>query len=170
MPNPIILTTHSFASTRFYSSSASILPRPVFRGVCISSDVGPVCECRNIDWHGKFCHIGEHIGSVGSAKYKWASGMKLWVQNVSRKFFVILCVVYSVQNVHDLFSTKWMCQCWVWVQYVLHWISTKCLSTKCSSLVQLWVQNVCTNVLLFMSGGGGTGWQLLDIIMTEAKI
>ena len=75
MPNPIILTTHSFASTRFYSSLASISHRPVFRGVCISSDVGPVCECRNIDWHGKFCHIGEckmfvQIVSVMGSQYK----------------------------------------------------------------------------------------------------
>merc|ERR1719458_752404 len=27
------------------------------RGVCISADSGAVCECRNIDWEGEFCHI-----------------------------------------------------------------------------------------------------------------
>ena len=31
-----------------------------FQGVCISADSGAVCECRNIDWEGEFCHIGEH--------------------------------------------------------------------------------------------------------------
>ena len=27
--------------------------------MCISADSGAVCECRNIDWEGEFCHIGE---------------------------------------------------------------------------------------------------------------
>ena len=31
----------------------------LFQGVCISADSGAVCECRNIDWEGEFCHIGE---------------------------------------------------------------------------------------------------------------
>jgi len=34
------------------------------KGVCISSDVGPVCECRNIDWEGQFCHIEKPPVSV----------------------------------------------------------------------------------------------------------
>ena len=39
----------------------------LFQGVCISADSGAVCECRNIDWEGEFCHIGEldldaHVG------------------------------------------------------------------------------------------------------------
>ena len=36
----------------------------MFQGVCISADSGPVCECRNIDWQGEFCQIGQYLAST----------------------------------------------------------------------------------------------------------
>lgn len=28
-------------------------------GICISTDSGPICECRNLDYEGIFCEKGE---------------------------------------------------------------------------------------------------------------
>lgn len=27
-------------------------------GICINTDTGPVCECRNVDYEGTFCEKG----------------------------------------------------------------------------------------------------------------
>lgn len=30
-------------------------------GICISTDSGPICECRNPDYEGEYCEKGEFI-------------------------------------------------------------------------------------------------------------
>ena len=45
-----------------------------FRGLCISSDSGPACECRNIDWRGKFCEIGKN--KIVKQKYFYCKASK----------------------------------------------------------------------------------------------
>lgn len=30
-------------------------------GICISTDSGPICECRNVDYEGTFCEKGKLI-------------------------------------------------------------------------------------------------------------
>ncbi len=29
-------------------------------GICISTDSGPICECRNVDYEGTYCEKGEY--------------------------------------------------------------------------------------------------------------
>lgn len=32
-------------------------------GICISTDSGPICECRNSDYEGEFCEKGKKVYS-----------------------------------------------------------------------------------------------------------
>ena len=38
-------------------------------GICISTDSGPICECRNLEYEGTYCERGENLFSFLFLKF-----------------------------------------------------------------------------------------------------
>ena len=46
-------------------------------GICISTDSGPICECRNVDFEGIFCEKGRNIFNLLNLKNLLVLGTSL---------------------------------------------------------------------------------------------
>ncbi|KAJ9589947.1 hypothetical protein L9F63_016931, partial [Diploptera punctata] len=40
-------------------------------GICISTDSGPICECRNVDFEGIFCEKDSKTSNLLAVKTYW---------------------------------------------------------------------------------------------------
>lgn len=69
-------------------------------GICISTDSGPLCECRNLDYEGTYCERGKcnyklflTIPTLLSHKHEWifVQTQVIFVQRLNPKIMQRLC-------------------------------------------------------------------------------
>lgn len=40
-------------------------------GICISTDSGPICDCRNYEYEGAFCEKGEYLQNTWNSSFEF---------------------------------------------------------------------------------------------------